>query len=817
MKKEIDTFGERPSRLVLLDSHAILHRAYHAIPDLATTKGEPTGALYGLVSMVLRLSEDLKPDYLVACRDMPGKTHRHEVYEEYKAQRLELETDLKVQLDKAPTVFKALGIPVYGLAGFEADDLLGTIVKQMSARSDIEIVIASGDKDVLQLVSDRVKVYMIRTGISDLALYDTDAVKERYGFGPELLPDLKGIMGDASDNIKGVKGVGEGSAKKLISSLGGLADIYSAIQKKGIEEISEKTDVQKRFVKLVAENEPDAVFSKQLATIHVNAPITFVLPQTHWHLIDHAASIAALCDELEFRALKERVASITKSKIPESEGPESVTASLDFEPQEVDPHSLEETSVALWLLRSDYTTPSIDDILAYGDTKDFGVAREKIFADLRKTGKLFDVYEKIEKPLMPIMHSMKETGIALDVPYLKKLAKEYSAELTKIANRIYKHAGREFNINSPKQLGAVIYDELKILPERQKKTAGGARTTREDELVKLSDMHPIINDILGFRELSKLLGTYVEKMPTLVHKDGRLHPTFLQAGSATGRMASENPGVQNIPIKSEYGRRIRDGFIAAKGNVLASIDYSQIELRVAAGLSADENLAKVFKEDGDVHTAVAAQVFGVPPEHVDKEMRRRAKVINFGILYGMGVNALRVNLGANVSRDEAAKFLSDYFENFSGLHTWIERVKQHAAKVGYTETLYGRRRYFPGFKSALPQLRAQAERMAMNAPIQGTQADIIKIAMIDADALIEKKNWREKVKLVMQVHDELVYEIDEKIAEEVAREILGVMEGVVSASELSGVPIKAEIAIGKNWGEMRKLAASKGEARRSEA
>ncbi len=807
MKKQIDEFGERPSRLVLLDSHAILHRAYHAIPDLATAKGEPTGALYGLVSMVLRITEELKPDYVVACRDMPGKTHRHEIYEEYKGQRQELETDLKVQLDKAPQIFKALGIPVYGLAGFEADDLLGTITKQLSARSDIEIVIASGDKDVLQLVSDRVRVYMIRTGISDLALYDEQAVKERYGFGPELLTDLKGIMGDMSDNIKGVKGVGEGSAKKLIASLGSLSSIYGAIQKQGIETVAEKTGVQKRFVKLVAENETDAVFSKQLATIHSDAPITFVLPQTHWYLVDHVASIAALCDELEFRSLKERVAAITKRKEMDPEGVEveSVRTELEIEPQDVDPHSLEETSVALWLLRSEYTTPSLDDILAYGDTKDFGVAREKIFGDLRKTGRLFDVYEKIEKPLMPIMRRMKEDGIAIDVPYLAKLTKEYSAELTKIAARIYKHAGHEFNINSPKQLGTVIYDELKILPEKQKKTAGGARTTREDELVKLSDMHPIINDILGFRELSKLLGTYVEKMPALVEKDRRIHPTFLQAGSATGRMASENPGVQNIPIKSEYGRRIRDGFIAEKGNVLVSIDYSQIELRVAAGLSGDENLARVFKDGGDVHTAVASQVFNVPPEIVDKEMRRRAKVINFGILYGMGVNALRQNLGARVTREEASKFLSDYFENFSGLSQWIEHIKQSAARTGYTETLYGRRRYFPGFKSALPQLRAQAERMAMNAPIQGTQADIIKLAMIEADALIEKKGWRQKVTLVMQVHDELVYEIDENIAETVAREILKVMEGVVPEGELSGVPIKAEIAIGKNWGEMRKL------------
>jgi DNA polymerase-1 len=323
--------------------------------------------------------------------------------------------------------------------------------------------------------------------------------------------------------------------------------------------------------------------------------------------------------------------------------------------------------------------------------------------------------------------------------------------------------------------------------------------------VKLSEEHPIIDDILSYRELSKLLGTYVEKMPDLVHADGRLHAHFLQAGSATGRMASENPGVQNIPIKSEYGRRIREGFTSQDGNVLVSIDYSQIELRVAAGLSGDQNLVKVFKDGGDVHAAVAAQVFKVPPEHVDREMRRRAKVINFGILYGMGVNALRQNLGHGVTRDEASKFLNDYFENFSTLHSWIERVKEGAAHNGYTETLFGRRRYFPGFKSPLMQLRAQAERMAMNAPIQGTQADIIKLAMVQADDLIEKKKWRDKVWLVMQVHDELVYEIHKDISEDAAREIKKVMEDAVSSSRLSGVPIIAEAKIGKHWGEMKKI------------
>lgn len=793
------------SRLVILDSHAIIHRAYHALPpDFATAAGVPTGALYGLMSMLLRIVEDLKPDYLVATRDLPGKTHRHEVYEQYKATRVQLEPDLVSQIEKAPKVFEALGIPMYSLPGFEADDMIGTIVRQISPRSDVDVVIASGDMDTLQLVDgDHVRVYTMRKGINDTIMYDEDRVRERYGFGPDRVIDYKALRGDPSDNIPGIKGIGEKTATELIMEFGSLDDIYKALEKHTAV-FAKK--VKPRMMELLKVGKPDAYFSKQLATITCDAPITFTLPKTHWHLVDHAATAAALCDELEFKSLKTRINSYIRDKEDFADDGASVTRPLEFEVPPPSDEALEETAIALWLLRSDYTNPSLEDILAYGDTRDFGVAREKIFKDLRETGKLEEVYEKIERPLIPVVRKMKEVGIALNVPYLEKLAKEYNTELEKIAARIYGHAGHEFNISSPKQLGVVLYDELKIVPERQKRTATGARTTREDELVKLSEEHPIINDILSYRELAKLLGTYVEKMPALVAEDGRLHATFLQAGSATGRMASENPGVQNIPIKTEYGRRIRDGFIAEKGNLLVSIDYSQIELRVAAGLSGDENLVKVFKSGGDVHTAVAAQVFGVPTELVNKEMRRRAKVINFGILYGMGVNALRQNLGAEVTRDEASKFLSDYFENFSTLHAWIENVKKTAAHTGYTETLFGRRRYFPGFKSPMMQLRAQAERMAMNAPIQGTQADIIKLAMVEADKVIAKKGWATSVRLVMQVHDELVYEIEESIAEEAARTIKDVMEAAVPISRLSGVPITAEAKIGKHWGEMTMLA-----------
>ncbi len=796
------------SRLVLLDSHAVIHRAYHALPDFSSSKGEPTGALYGLTTMLLKIAETLKPDYLVAARDLSGATHRHELFEAYKATRVKAEDELVAQLEAAPKVFEAFGIPLYQHPGFEADDVVGTIVRKVSVRRDIETIIASGDLDTLQLVSDRVRVFTLRKGMNDTVLYDEEAVLERYGFPPERVIDYKALRGDPSDNIPGIKGIGEKTATELIKEFGSLEDIYRALEK---DPAGFAKRVKPRIVELLKNGKADAAFSKTLATIRTDAPVSFELPTRQWHLVEHAETIMQLCDEMEFRSIKERVGRLVGTRATVVETPY----------EEPDANALRETSVALWLLHSDITDPTLEDILRETKTEDFEKAREKIFTELRSTGRLRGVFENIERPLISIVRRMNEVGVYIDAPHLKELAKEYSKELGVLAGRIYAHAGHEFNINSPKQLGVVLYDELKINPVRQRKTAGGARTTKESELEKLSDLHPIIADILAYRELQKLLSTYIEKVPALLGSDSRLRAEFLQAGTTTGRMASQNPNLQNIPIKSDLGRRIRSAFGAPTGRVLVALDYSQIELRIAAGLSGDEKLVGVFKSGGDVHAAVAAEVFGVPPEMVDYEMRRRAKVINFGILYGMGVNALRANLGEAVSRDEAAKFLSEYFKNFSGLARYIGHTKAEAARLGFTETLFGRRRYLSGFKSALPNLRAQAERMAINAPIQGTQADIIKLAMIQADALIEKNGWRDpstsstsspqagsghaKAELVLQVHDELVYELDRSIADEAANAIRKAMESVAPSDQLSDVPIVVEVSIGENWGTMERL------------
>ena len=747
--------------------------------------------------MLLKLVDDLKPDFLVACRDLPGKTKRHEVYEAYKATRVKAEPELVEQLKKAPKVFEAFGIPVYDAEGYEADDCVGTIVHELSKHREVDVVIASGDLDTLQLISNGVKVYTLRKGLSDTVMYDKEAVRARFGFDPENMVDYKALRGDPSDNIPGIRGVGEKTATELIQKFGSIDAMYAALEKDADALV--KTGFKTRIAELIKGGKKEALFSRELARIQRDVPLTFSLPASHWELSTHASAIAALCDELEFRSLRERVLAKAGSEHPSKED------AKETEGATVESSVLQETAVALWLLRSDTTNPTLQDILNFANTDDFDKAREKVFVDLKKTTRLQEVFDRIERPLIPVVERMHSTGIALDTEYLKKLAREYKKGLGELAGRIYAHAGHEFNVNSPKQLATVLFDELKIVPARHKRTATGARTTREDELAKLSALHPIVSDILAYRELQKLLSTYIEKMPELVGGDGRLHAEFLQAGTTTGRMSSQDPNLQNIPIKSGYGKRIRKAFVAKEGFLLASLDYSQIELRIAAGLSGDKKLIDIFKRGGDVHAAVAAAVFSVPVERVDYEMRRRAKVINFGILYGMGVSALRVALGESISRDEAAHYLSEYFEKYAGLARFIEQTKADATKRGFTETLFGRRRYFPGLHSALPNIRAQAERMAINAPMQGTQSDIIKLAMVEANRLIEREGWRDTVSLLLQVHDELVYEIEKSEAEHIARELRDVMESVAPKKELSDVPIVVDISMGPNWGEVRKM------------
>lgn len=778
------------TRLVLLDAHAIIHRAYHALPDFESPDGTPTGALYGLSSMLLRIIQDLSPDYIAACYDLPKPTVRHEAYAGYKATRQKSDDALSAQIVSSRRVFEAFSIPIYEREGFEADDILGTITEELKDQPDIEVIIASGDMDTLQLVDEnRVKVYTLKKGINDTILYDEKAVRERYLFDPALIPDYKGLRGDPSDNIIGVPGIGEKTATDLICSFGSIESIYEALHKD--ENTLIEKGIKPRIVNLLKEHEEDANFSKMLATIRTDAPIAFSLKDTE--RVDHLSvpKILGLFDELGFRSLRGRVHSVLGGEgaiTPEEEEPE----------EEVDGRMLDEAKVMLWLLMSEFTNPSQEDVLAYTKKKTFKEAYEELERRITETGRLESVYKEIEQPLIPVLRAAELHGVLIDREKLEGLRETYRNELQAVELRIHEAAGMEFNVSSPKQLGEVLFDTLGLAQKGMKKTSTGQRSTRESELEKLRELHPIIDDILEYRQIQKLLSTYIESMPPLLDANNRLHTEFIQTGTTTGRMASQNPNLQNIPIRTERGRLIRNAFIAPKGSMLVALDYSQIELRIAAMLSGDEKLIEIFKSGRDVHQEVAAAVFGVASDAVDREMRRRAKIINFGILYGMGVNALRAQLGTTTA--EAHRFYDDYFETFTTLAKYLEETRGYARTHGYTETLFGRRRQFPEMKSPLPYVRAQAERMAINAPIQGTQADVIKLAMTEIDRAVGNN-----AHLILQVHDELVYEIEEEKLATVVPEIKRIMESVLTSEQAKGVPVLAEAKSGCSWGEMTPL------------
>ena len=789
--------SDKKKTLVLLDAHAILHRAYHALPDFSSPKGEPTGALFGVVSMLLKIVEDLKPDYLVACYDLPEPTHRHQAFDGYKAKRLKTEDSLVTQIERSRDILAALNIPIYQHPGFEADDMLGTIVEQTKSDKDLNIIIASGDMDTLQLVSGKkVQVFTQRKG-SEVAMFDEAAVKEKFGFGPKLTIDYKGLRGDPSDNIPGVPGVGDGSALKLVGTYGPIEKIISAIKKKGVETVSKESGVQKRFVELVLKHEEEAKFSKMLATIRLDSPITFVLPERHWLEDVDKDEVLTLFSELGFRTLATRFKTLL-----------NIEAEENYDGGQFSAEELKTAAVMLWLIESDRTNPTIDDIIDYGRSvyglTDIPAILKKFEEELHKQ-ELWEVYEKIEKPLIPVLDKVNQTGIKLDIDYLAKLSKTFRKELASLEKEIHKHAGQDFNINSPKQLGDIIYDKLGLKPKRQKKTAGGARSTRESELSQMKDDHPIINAILRYRELSKLVSTYVDNLPPLVKEDGRLRTTFLQTGTVTGRIGSRDPNLQNIPVRTEEGRAVRQAFVAEEGYKLLSIDYSQIELRIAAILSEDQKMLEIFQSGQDVHSAVASRVFGVEESEVTPDMRRRAKVINFGILYGMGVNALRANLGEDTSREEAQEFLNAYFNTFTRLAEYLEETKVYAREHGFTKTLFGRRRYFPGIQSSAPFLRASAERMAINAPIQGTEGDILRIAMVNVDNYLNSNNLNDDARTLLQVHDELVFEVKEEKLAELAPSLAKIMREVFTGHDIKQIPIEVEAKVGDNWSEMTKL------------
>ncbi|MEK7558637.1 MAG: DNA polymerase [Patescibacteria group bacterium] len=799
--------------LVLLDAHAIIHRAYHALPEFISSKGEPTGALYGIVSMLLKIIKDLSPDYIVAAYDLPGPTFRHVAYEGYKASRPKADPALVAQIIRSKDIFKAMNIPIYEAPGFEADDVIGTVVEQLKKEKEISVIIASGDMDTLQLVdNEKVRVYTLKKGINDTIIYDEKAVVARFGFSPKQIPDYKGLRGDPSDNIVGISGIGEKTATILIKEFGTIEALYKTLKKD--EKKIKDAGVSPRIVELLKEGEEEALFSKTLAEIRLDAPIKFLIPKNFWKESVDIERGEALLREFEFKSLNERMRAIF-GLVPKEK------MSVDKEEGKVYQHShilqnvrmldeageeaLTRAQISLWLIDSEKTNPTLEDIFSHTQGKDINKAIRTLEEEI-KNKKLDRVLNNIELPLVAIIKKAELRGVLVDASHFKKLSVEYHKKLSALEKKIWAAAGEEFNINSPKQMGVILFDKMRLSAgsgTRMKKTEGGARSTRISELEKIKGAHPIIEEILRHRELQKLLSNYIDAIPPLLDEKNRLHSHFIQTGTTTGRFASANPNLQNIPIKSELGRAVRDGFLAEKGYKLLSFDYSQIELRVAAMLSGDPYLTKVFKEGKDVHASVASRVFHVEEDEVTPEMRRKAKVINFGIVYGMGVSALKETLGG--TRAEAQDFYDSYMREFKRIAEYMEEVKMFARKNGYTETLFGRRRQFPGIKSSIPYIRAMAERMATNAPLQGTAADIIKIAIKLADDDLKKEGLHSKVHLLLQIHDELVYEVEDGVVERAEKLIKSAMEGVLGRSFLknkSPVPLVVNASSGGNWGEV---------------
>jgi DNA polymerase-1 len=837
-------------RLVLLDSHALLHRAYHAMVGFSTFDGRPTGALFGFIKMVLKIKEELKPDYVIACFDRKEATFRHEVYENYKAQRVKSDEELVSQIKIAPKICEVLDIPVYSLAGFEADDLLGTIVEELAKENfkvgeeDLEIFIASGDMDTMQLIDkeNNVKVYTLKKGIGETIVYKYEDVKKRFSFSPEQIPDYKGLRGDASDNIIGIRGIGEKTATTLINLFDSIENIYELVHKdkEKFIEICKKDKANKitdRIINLIIEGEEEAIFSKTLATIRKDAPINFSIPKKEWLKDFDEGEFIKICNEFEFRSFrnifnkkisenKETRSSIKKNSfdenilniggfnLDEQEKSEILKEKASFQMKKNDKEEdFSDLKVMLNLLNSEITNPEIDQILDFTKADDLDEAR-KILEDRLKKENLINLFELVEKPIIGILREIKKNGILLDKEILKEQSEYLHIKVRELEKEIFSHAKEEFNISSPKQLGIILYEKLK-LGEKIKKTAKGALSTNAGQLEKLKDSHEIINLVLEYRELTKLLSTYVDTLGNFVKEDGRIHSDFIQTGTTTGRFSSENPNLQNLPARSGEGVLVRKAFIAEKNKKLFSLDYSQIDLRSAAILSKDENLIEIFKNGVDVHTGVAARVFKVSEDSVDTDMRRKAKAINFGILYGMGVNALKDSM--KVDRKESQEFYDEYKKTFHTLNIYLERVKENAKKNGFTETLLGRRRQIPLLKSKLPFLKAQGERLAINAPIQGTTADILKLAMIDIDQYIKENNLSEKVKILLQIHDELILEIDEDCIDKEKEILKKILENVlekrindkkwkdlfITDTATREVFIKSDLKIGNNLYDLK--------------
>ncbi|WIF94397.1 DNA polymerase I [Caminicella sporogenes] len=888
-------------RLVIIDGNSLINRAFYALPELTNREGIHTNGVYGFLNMLYKILDEYKPDYLSVAFDLKAPTFRHIEFNDYKAQRKKMPDELAEQIPILKEILDAYKIHRTELKGFEADDLIGTIAKYFE-REDFEVIIVTGDRDALQLVSENIKVLITKKGITNLEVYDIEKVKEKYGIIPKQIVDFKGLVGDKSDNIPGVPGIGEKTASKLLNQFMTVEEIIENIESIKSKSIREK----------IGKNVDKALLSKRLATIKTDVPIELDVDEFKVVEPDYE-KLLKLFKQYDFNTLIKKVIpqkSMDNSKIErELEKFEDVKVkiidtldSLDnlisgivenkkialkiykeeenirtdniigislavgkkdiyyidlrknaklldelfkiFEDENIKKigHGLKneilallrygitlkgiefDSFIAAYLLapsKTEYDIANlaseylginiksqeellgkgkkakkfvdlnIDELAEYGKNYCMTVmeVEDKLLKELEKL-ELISLYREIEMPLIEVLANMEYEGFKVDRETLSKLDEEFTMQIEDITQKIYELAGEEFNINSTKQLGEILFNKL-CLPVIKKTKTG--YSTSHDVLEKLKDKHSIISLIIEYRQLVKLKSTYVDGLFNLINPiTGKIHSSFNQTVTVTGRISSTEPNMQNIPIKLEMGRRIRKIFVASDSeHSLLDADYSQIELRVLAHMSKDENLIKAFKEDEDIHTLTASQVFNIPIDEVTSLERSRAKAVNFGIVYGISDYGLSENLGISIK--EAKKYIDEYLKKYQGVKKYMEYNIKKAKEQGFVTTIFNRRRYIPELKSKNFKIRSFGERTAMNTPIQGSAADIIKIAMVKVFKELRDRNL--KSKLILQVHDELIIDLHKDEIDEVRKILRENMENAVKLD----VPLKVDMNIGYSW------------------
>ncbi|MBQ6375382.1 DNA polymerase I [Candidatus Saccharibacteria bacterium] len=771
-------------RLVLIDGKSVFYRGYYAMGALALSDGTPTGGVYGFAAIAMEIVKRLEPTKVVVAWDSPTSgSKRRALYPEYKAGRVKPGEDFYAQIPLLKELVADLGWSLVELENYEADDIIGTLSREADEAGDFETYIISSDLDMLQIVDENTHMWRILKGFTDIQQMDIAEVEAKYGILKSQFLDLKALKGDASDNIPGVPGIGEKTAAKLLNEYGTLDGIYENLDK-----ISGSVKA-----KLEAGKE-SAYLSQKLAKIMFDAPVELKdLPDFKFD----AERVKEGLKKLQFNSL------IRKFDVDDKKDDEVIKKDIKISKDLIISWNVkrlmhEDEEVAEKILNGakfwDLSQAAFLLNPLKKEEPQLVVLEEeyqKQMASFIKLPKLYEVLTELDLPLVPVLYKMEKKGMLIDRGYFEELGKEYAEEVKKLERGIYEASGMEFNVNSPIQLSEVLFSRLKLPTVGIKKTTRGYSTGAK-ELEKLKDLHPVVGKIIEYREAAKLLSTYITPIPGLADAEGRIHTTFTQDVTATGRLSSLNPNLQNIPVRTEEGRRIRAGFVAPEGKVLVSADYSQFELRLAAILSEDENLIRDFNNNVDIHTKTAAEAFKVPFEAVTKEQRRAAKVVNFGILYGMSVRGLAE--AAKMSVPEAKVFIENYFKLRAPIKNKMDEILKQAREMGYVETYFGRRRPTPDVKSPNFVVRQAAERAAQNMPIQGTEADLMKRAMINVD-----KALLEGAEMVMQVHDSLIVECEENMAETVAEILKREMEGV--APELK-IRLAVEVTVGKNWGEL---------------